>query len=457
MVSNRNGHLFVELRILVALTLLVWLMIWAPDRASAQVYEEVKGSAFGYFCDVSAFGDDCAPSGPDPTVTLPPGGSATPVEDTSASARADVGPTTIFSSGQLSVVTSWDPESYDPVASYASIQNVNASGFTASQVDSECRATDGGAGGYINITSGTLATDNGSDLNLDGDFTDSGEHPSVTVNVPSGDDFLDDRSETYEGHRHIGDSTYNFKYVFNEQIRNPDGSLTVYAAHQYLLGPDYVGDLFIGKAECGASAPSTSDTVPPDTTITSGPSGTTADNTPTFEFTSSESGTSFECQVDTSAFTVCTSPHTTQPLAGSDHTFSVRAIDAAGNTDATPASQSFRVDDRPAVSIADGQITEGNRGANTFPFTVALSKASTEPVTIAYTTVDGTATVANSDYVATSGELTFLPGDTSKTINVSVQGDRKKEPNESFFVNLSETTNATIVDKQGIGTIVNDD
>ena len=54
--------------------------------------------------------------------------------------------------------------------------------------------------------------------------------------------------------------------------------------------------------------------------------------------------------------------------------------------------------------------------------------------------------------------MTFAPGDTTKTVTVQVNGDTAVEPNETFFVNLSNATgNATIADDQGVGTIVNDD
>ena len=75
-----------------------------------------------------------------------------------------------------------------------------------------------------------------------------------------------------------------------------------------------------------------------------------------------------------------------------------------------------------------------------------------------YATADGTATTADHDYVAKSGTLTFAPGETTKTITITVYGDKKEEPNETFFVNLSGTSsNALFSDMQGIGTILNDD
>nr|MCM0594427.1 M10 family metallopeptidase C-terminal domain-containing protein [Gloeotrichia echinulata DEX184] len=87
---------------------------------------------------------------------------------------------------------------------------------------------------------------------------------------------------------------------------------------------------------------------------------------------------------------------------------------------------------------------------------MTLSAASTSAVTVNYATANGTAT-AGSDYTATTGTLTFNPGDTSKTLSVAVTGDLTIEPNETFFVNLSNAANATIADNQAVGTITNDD
>ncbi|MEH1827077.1 MAG: Calx-beta domain-containing protein [Nostoc sp.] len=110
----------------------------------------------------------------------------------------------------------------------------------------------------------------------------------------------------------------------------------------------------------------------------------------------------------------------------------------------------------PTLSINNISVTEGNTGTTNATFTVTLSAASTSAVTVNYATANGTAT-AGSDYTATTGTLTFNPGNTSKTLTVAVTGDTIFEPNETFFVNLSNATNSTIADNQGLGTILNDD
>ncbi|MGH7456523.1 MAG: Calx-beta domain-containing protein, partial [bacterium] len=110
----------------------------------------------------------------------------------------------------------------------------------------------------------------------------------------------------------------------------------------------------------------------------------------------------------------------------------------------------------PSISINDVTVTEGNAGTVNADFTVTLSASSSQTVTVNYATFNGTAT-AGSDYVANSNTLSFPSGTTTQTISVVVNGDAFGEPDETFFVNLSNPTNATLADNQGQGTIVNDD
>jgi len=96
------------------------------------------------------------------------------------------------------------------------------------------------------------------------------------------------------------------------------------------------------------------DTTPPDTTISSGPSGTTTATTASLSFTATEAGSTFECKLDAASWAGCTSPKALSGLAIGSHTFSARAKDAAGNVDLTPASRSWTVEAEPEPEPGPG-------------------------------------------------------------------------------------------------------
>lgn len=108
------------------------------------------------------------------------------------------------------------------------------------------------------------------------------------------------------------------------------------------------------------------------------------------------------------------------------------------------------------LSINDVTQAEGHSGNRSYIFMVTLNAVSSTPVTVQYVTANGTAT-AGSDYTSTSGTLTIPAGQLSKQISVQVKGDTAMEANETFYVNLSVPTGATLADAQGLGTITNDD
>jgi hypothetical protein len=114
--------------------------------------------------------------------------------------------------------------------------------------------------------------------------------------------------------------------------------------------------------------PPPADTTPPQTTIASGPSGATTATEASFGFSSSESGSTFQCRLDSGSWATCASPKSYSGLSVGEHTFSVRATDAAGNTDATPASRSWTVQSAspPADETApQTTIASGPSGATT--------------------------------------------------------------------------------------------
>ena len=107
-----------------------------------------------------------------------------------------------------------------------------------------------------------------------------------------------------------------------------------------------------------------------------------------------------------------------------------------------------------ALSVADAQAREGP--GVTLDFEVTLNRAASGTVTVDYTTADGTAT-AGADYTATSGMLTFAPGETAKTVNVPVLDDAHDDTGETLTLTLSNASGARIRDGEATGTIENSD
>ena len=97
----------------------------------------------------------------------------------------------------------------------------------------------------------------------------------------------------------------------------------------------------------------------------------------------------------------------------------------------------------PQISIGDGEIVEGDRGEKKMTFQVKLSNPSNKTVTVNYTTVDGSAK-SGKDFQQKSGVVTFRPGETKKTVNISVLGDALSENLELFQVKLSSAQNGKI-------------
>lgn len=138
---------------------------------------------------------------------------------------------------------------------------------------------------------------------------------------------------------------------------------------------------------------------------------------------------------------------------GDDYVYSYLVLRKNGDWGPLPPSPP------PQISISDVTKAEGKKGkTNLFTFTVTLSAAYDQPVTMSYQTVNGTATTSDSDYIAKSGTLTFAPGETTKTITIEVKCDSKKESSETFYLDLfGLSSNALFTKNRGLGTILNDD
>jgi CSLREA domain-containing protein len=179
---------------------------------------------------------------------------------------------------------------------------------------------------------------------------------------------------------------------------------------------------------------------------------------------SATAGSDYTAQTNTATITAGTLTTTiTIPVSGEtlpevDETFFVNLTGAtnATVTDNQGLGTIVNDDGQPAITIDDVTLAEGNAGTTNFVFTLTLSEVSGADVTVNYTTANGTAT-AGSDYTAQTNTATITAGSLTTTITVLVSGDTLPEVDETFFVNLTAATNATIADNQGLGTITNDD
>ncbi|HJW46919.1 MAG TPA: Calx-beta domain-containing protein, partial [Lysobacter sp.] len=155
------------------------------------------------------------------------------------------------------------------------------------------------------------------------------------------------------------------------------------------------------------------------------------------------------------AFTVTINGDTAREA---NESFAVKLSAVTGATVATSQATGVIVnDDGPTLSIGDISVTEGQSGTKHATFTVRLSQASRSNVTYSIATTNGSA-IAGSDYVTRSlSGQTIAPGQTSRTFTVTINGDRTKESNETFWVGLGTPVGATILDSQARGLITNDD
>ena len=405
--------------VVVALLLAGTLTGAGVGPAVAQV-SAVQGSAFGYSLNVSLFDGPVQTRGPAPTVTLPAGGSATAVTASAPSASAIIGPARLFSSGQLDVSTQGTVAS-GSVTTSSKVTNLNTSQaevLTAASVASTCTASATGVTGSTTITGGVLFTDSGDD---DADNT-TPNHAEVSVNVPANPA----PNTVIEGHIHVGNETDNFRYVFNEQIRNADGSLTVNAAHQYLLGPLAKGDLIIGQSVCGVTGSAATTTTAPGATTTTA-AGATTTTAPGATTTSAPVTTTTApgATTTTAAPTTTTTTGGTTGVGGGAYGYLISVslfggapgtrgptptvtLPAAGSaTPVTDTAPSARGQFGPAVIFSSGKLdvsTQGTPGGSvTSTATVANVNASEQEV---FTAASASSTCTASA-TGTTGSSTF--------------------------------------------------
>ena len=143
-----------------------------------------------------------------------------------------------------------------------------------------------------------------------------------------------------------------------------------------------------------------------------------------------------------------------------DHeSFSMVLSEASGATIGSGTAVGTILNDDTAIRIGNApDILEGAAGTTPTVFTVSLEKASALPVTVDYSTMDGSANGGSDFTAAPSGsQITFAPGEITRTITLDVLGDTSVEAHETFSVVLSSPTNATVARATAVGTILNDD
>ncbi|GAA3646247.1 Calx-beta domain-containing protein [Flavivirga jejuensis] len=189
-------------------------------------------------------------------------------------------------------------------------------------------------------------------------------------------------------------------------------------------------------------------------TLTTGTTGITfgGSGNGSSSFTASGTLSAINTALDAATFTP------TPGLSGTN-AGTIQFVSNDGTDDSNTASVTFDITATSNITIDDPSVTEGNAGTTVLTYTVTLSPSNAGTVIVDYATANGTAT-AGSDYLAiATTTLTFNSGQTSKTFDVTVNGDAMLEANETILVNLSNITgsNAVITDSQGSGTITNDD
>jgi hypothetical protein len=227
------------------------------EASPAHAASAVRGSAFGYYTNVSLFGgpydlrgygqSSTAPAvAATPSVALPSTGGSVSLTDSDGSMAA-YGPAVIFgwyntstqtygSSGSQTVLAQGSASGTGTVLSRSTVNNAGPGPLVMPQIVTTCQRSGSSTVVSVQVTNGFVETS----TDANGSVTStqaipSNPTPGLTINGTL---------------NHIGDS---FSIVFNKQTTNADGSKTVEGAHMYLLGPTAVGDMVIASATCGVT------------------------------------------------------------------------------------------------------------------------------------------------------------------------------------------------------------
>jgi hypothetical protein len=195
---------------------------------------------------------------------------------------------------------------------------------------------------------------------------------SITVasNPPGTEDTVSGSAGAVEGSAWV--IIYSDSRLTNEIGRvqaNEDGSFSLIS-----IGDNQYGQVYVIVQDAAGNKSGkvsvTADIIPPDTTLAPQSSNPTSQTSATFTFTATETGSTFECQIDAGGYAFCTSPQTYTGLSGGSHTFYIRAIDQAGNADSTPDTFTWTIDSQaPDTSITSFPPSLVNSPSVAFEFT----------------------------------------------------------------------------------------
>ena len=263
---------------------------------------------------------------------------------------------------------------------------------------------------------------------------------SATVRARTTDDTIDEENETFSirlhgpWSLHLGDAT-----ATGTIIDNDGGSPTV-----------SVSDASATEGEAVEFTVSLSAASAQQVTVQYATSDGTAESAT--DFTAASGTLTFAANETSKTVSVATAEDSD---GEGNETFTLTLSSPTNGTLGDATATGTIVDDDgslPTISVSDASATEGDAVG----FTVSLSAASGEQVTVQYATSDGTAESAT-DFTAASGTLTFAANETSKTVSVATAEDSDGEENETFTLTLSSPTNGTLGDATATGTIVDDD
>jgi len=304
----------------------------------------------------------------------------------------------------------------------------------------------------------------------------AGDPVTYTLNVTVGsqggaalitDDLPDELSEySYEVSAGlVVTETGSFDYQWNAFVPAGGGVITItgIVSSTVDVGVSNVASIAVGNASAQAGVQSVLDVTEPKTEITAQPPALDTDRTPEFTFTGDDStpnGTGsgifrFECRVDQSPFSTCTSPFTTANLSDGEHTFQVRAVDRVGYVDSSPASYTWTVDatapavpalSSPAnsgvitstdiVTLTWGAVTDSNLAG----YRVKLNGAVTAVGTVTQTVVGPLA----------NGTYTWTVAAVDAAGNISADAAvRTFTVDKRLVINPAQTSSATLVSNEG--------